>query len=428
MMDSQAIRVMVVDADPGGGHALQDILEKVEGIRVEVVARNKRMAISELKAANPEVLLVDLMLPRYRSIDVIQHVSDTLPETHILALSPGDPDHDRIILALHAGALGFITRDTDPVDISAALQAVHQGDRWLPLEETYEVLQEAAPELEVSEKQTRDRLTQLILGIIPLTGFIAALTAFLWREYWGSVGVRVVDLGVDPSTRLTDVLVFVLRLLGIFGPLLLVETWRGEIAAWISHRPGLTKIYNRAYNLHLGNLPIGKFLFSHWVGWFGLALIVLSIAFLLNQFVELILIMVVGPMVGVVLLANFLGLDNDLPAFLRLPRGRNGLILTIMGVIVLIFLGVLGGEVFVRGPDLRTDGVHGILVTKVLDVSARPVMLYDLDEKQEPLGALYLGGNADLYVLYDPCEETVRLVPVGSSRVEVIDQVICRPP
>ena len=88
----------------------------------------------------------------------------------------------------------------------------------------------------------------------------------------------------------------------------------------------------------------------------------------------------------------------------------------------------LGGEVFVRGPDLRTDGVHGILVTKVLDVSARPVMLYDLDEKQEPLGALYLGGNADLYVLYDPCAETVRLVPVGSSRVEVIDQVNCRSP
>ena len=428
MMDSQAIRVMVVDADPGGGHALQDILENVEGIEVEIVVRNKRMAISEVETTHPEVLLIDLMLPGYRSIEVIQHVSDTLPETHILALSPGDPDHDRIILALHAGALGFITRDTDPVDISAAIQEVHQGDRWLPLDETYEVLQEAAPELEVSEKQTRDRLTQLILGIIPLTGFIAAITAFLWREYWGSVGVRVVDLGVDPSTRLTDVLVFFLRFLGIFGPLLLVETWRGEIANWISHRSGLTKIYNRAYNLHLGKLPIGKFLFSHWVGWFGLALIVLSIAFLLNQFVELILIMVVGPTIGVILLANFLGLDDDLPVFFRIPRRRNGLILAIIGVIALIFLGVLGGEVFVRGPDLRTDGVHGILVTKVLDVSARPVMLYDLDEKQEPLGALYLGGNADLYVLYDPCEEAVRLVPVGSSRVEVIDQVICRPP
>jgi hypothetical protein len=55
-------------------------------------------------------------------------------------------------------------------------------------------------------------------------------------------------------------------------------------------------------------------------------------------------------------------------------------------------------------------------------------MLYDLDENLEPLGALYLGGNADLYVLYDPCAETVRMVPVGSSRVELVDQVNCPSP
>jgi len=51
-----------------------------------------------------------------------------------------------------------------------------------------------------------------------------------------------------------------------------------------------------------------------------------------------------------------------------------------------------------------------------------------LDENREPIEVLYLGGNADLYVLYDPCEEVTRMVPVGSSRVDVIDQVTCRPP
>jgi hypothetical protein len=55
-------------------------------------------------------------------------------------------------------------------------------------------------------------------------------------------------------------------------------------------------------------------------------------------------------------------------------------------------------------------------------------MSYDLDEKQAPLVALYLGGNPDLYVLHDPCTETVRFVPVGSSRVEHADRVTCRPP
>jgi hypothetical protein len=61
----------------------------------------------------------------------------------------------------------------------------------------------------------------------------------------------------------------------------------------------------------------------------------------------------------------------------------------------------------------------------VLGLSASPITLYDLDGNLDPLGALYLGGNADLYVLYDPCTETVRMVPVGSSRVELVDQVVC---
>ena len=86
---------------------------------------------------------------------------------------------------------------------------------------------------------------------------------------------------------------------------------------------------------------------------------------------------------------------------------------------------VLSAEVFLLGPDLRKTGLHGFLAPKVLDLSARPVMIYDLDEKHKPLGALYLGGNADLYVLYDPCKKTVRFVPVCASRVEFIKEVKC---
>ena len=48
-----------------------------------------------------------------------------------------------------------------------------------------------------------------------------AIIALLWREYWGQIGVRVADLGVDPTTRVTDVFVALLKVLGVFGPLLL---------------------------------------------------------------------------------------------------------------------------------------------------------------------------------------------------------------
>jgi hypothetical protein len=97
-------------------------------------------------------------------------------------------------------------------------------------------------------------------------------------------------------------------------------------------------------------------------------------------------------------------------------------------ILVIFFLVVVGAEIWIKGPDLRTDGVHGLLAPQLLGFTARPMVLYDLDGNLEPLGALYIGGNADLYVLYDPCAETVRLVPVGSSRVEMVDEVTCGPP
>ena len=158
----------------------------------------------------------------------------------------------------------------------------------------------------------------------------------------------------------------------------------------------------------------------------GLALLSLLI-WLLSVF-PLIVVIFLGPVVVVIQLANILDLDQELPEALQLPHLDSRRVILFLGVVIFVFLFVIGTEVWIMGPDLRTDGLHGLLVPEVLGFSAKPVRLIDLDGNLEPLGALYLGGNADLNVLYDPCAETTRLVPVGSSRVELVDQVICPPP
>jgi DNA-binding NarL/FixJ family response regulator len=427
-VSSKPIRVLVVDADPGGGDALSAHLNEVEGIEIVEVARNRRAAQQAAETAQPDVLLVDLMLPGYRSIDVVAHVAGTQPQVRILALSPADPPHDRIILAVQAGALGFVTRDAASSQFAAAVQQVHQGELWLPLQDTYEVLRDAAPELGVSAQERQSRLTGVLLGLLPLSGLVAAITALLWREYWGEIGVRVVDLGVDPTTRVTNVLVTILLLLAVFGPLLFIDGWVRAIGAWISTKPGLANARAKGRAFRVGQLPIGRLLFSHWLAWLVMALLVVTGGLLLNHFAQLVLIVFVGPAVAIVLLADALGLDDQLPETLHAPRLGGGRVLAVVGLFLFFFLIVLSAEVFVEGPDLRTDGMHGILAPEVLGLAARPVMIFDLDEKEEPLGALYLGGNADLYVLYDPCVETVRFVPVGSSRVMFIDEVTCPEP
>jgi len=365
--------------------------------------------------------MIDLMLPGYRSVDLIAKVSVSNPDIRILALGPGDIPHDRVILAIRAGALGFITRDTSHDEAEDALQQVFQGEHWLPLEDTYTVLGEAAAELTVTAQERRGRLGQVVLGLIPLTGMIAAITALMWRDYWGQISVRVVDLGVDPTTRMIDVLTTFLLVLAIFGPILFVRSWVEAIGKWIEIKIPSTAAWVVKAQKH----RLGRLVFNQWVARGALTLLLVSGLVWLTHIFTLIMAIVIGPVVGLVLLANLLDLDQELPDALRLPHLGARRVIVFLGAVIFIFLLVIGTEVWIRGPDLRTDGLHGFLAPQALGFSAKPMKLYDLDEKFEPLGALYLGGNADLYVLYDPCMEIVRLVPVGSSRVELVDRVVC---
>ena len=427
-MSEKPIRVLVVDAIPTEAGAMPRRAGEIAGIEVVGVAHNRNAALAQVEELQPDVLVVDLMLPGMRSIDLVRKVADTQPQVRILAVTPDDPPHDRIMLAAEAGALGFISRHASSSEYTAAIEQVHQGKPWLPLEQTYEVLQDGAGELAVSSHDRRSRLTEVLLGLIPLTGLVAAITAFLWRRYWGDIGVRVADLGIDPSSRMIDVVVVFVMIIGIFGPLLFVRPWVKALGKWIESKPQLARTVAKVRSLHLGKLPVGRLIINYWVAWVLGLLLVLSIMLLLTRVMTLIMVLFVGPAVAILLVANVLELDDELPNFLHLPHLDSWRVLGFLGLILIVFLLALGAEVLIMGPDLRADGLHGILAPKVLGFKAIPMMLYDLDEKHEPLGALYLGGNADLYVLYDPCTETVRLVPVGSSRVELIDRVDCRSP
>jgi DNA-binding NarL/FixJ family response regulator len=420
-MNTKTVRVLVVDADPSGEASIRALLGQVEGIEIVGIAHSKRAALKQVEETRPELMLVDLMLPGYRSIDLISQVRGTHPEINFLVISPGDTPYDRIIMAIRAGALGFITRDTDFDDISAAFQAVQQGEQWLPLEDTYDVLGEAAEELSETTQKRRGNLGQVLVGVISLSGMLAAISGFLWRHYWGEIGVRVVDLGVDPTTRMFDVFASLLIIIGIFGPLMFVKTWVEAAGGWIEkEHPSIAAWVVKARRRHSGRLFI-----NNWVARILLAFLLLSSLFALTRFMPLILIVLVGPTVAVILLANMLDLGQELPTVLQLPEQRASKVILFLAVVVIVFVLIMGVEVWVLGPDLQADGLHGYLAPEVLDFGAQPVLIHDLDGNLEPLGVLYLGGNADLYVLYDVCTENVRFVPVGSSRVEFIDEITC---
>lgn len=184
-MSEKPIRVLIVDANPQEAGAMPRRTSEVQrqshrrGIEVVGVAHSRSEALALIEDLQPDVLVVDLMLPGMRSIELVRRVAGDHPRVCILAVAPDDSPHDRIMLAAKAGALGFISRHAPFSDYAAAIEQVHRGEYWLPPQQTYQVLQEGADELGVSSHNRRTRLTEVLLGLIPLTGLVAAITALL---------------------------------------------------------------------------------------------------------------------------------------------------------------------------------------------------------------------------------------------------------
>lgn len=226
----------------------------------------------------------------------------------------------------------------------------------------------------------------------------------------GRIGVRPVDLAVDPTTRVIDVIVSMLLVIGFVGPLLFVGTWLDLLRDSRLNRGVLAKLLRRRRMAHL----------------------LVSVAWLLTAAVLAIgpdagLVLIVGPAVSVSVIAQVLGVSDELPRPLRIERVSMKAAIAGGLLVLFLFIAVLSYEVFVVGPDLRADGEHGLIAPRVLGVNAIPVRAVNVDT-EESNDVLYLGGNADLYVFVDPCDnDRVDYVSVGSHRLVVIDEVICAP-
>ena len=149
-------------------------------------------------------------------------------------------------------------------------------------------------------------------------------------------------------------------------------------------------------------------------------------AAVLSVYADIVLVLVIGPIVGISLLAATLDLTAELPQMLRIEfvSPRRAMFAAI--AVVFLFVSSLGAEVLIRGPEFGENGAEGGLVTKFMGFKAQPVIVTDVEGALPVRQRLYLGGNADLYVFVDPCNgDKVEMVSVGSSRIEIVDKISC---
>ena len=404
--DDDRVRLLVVARRPF------QVEELGLGGRSELESAHVVRRVNQIETAvdecDPNVVLIDTGFPEGGGFEAIGHVIALATGAGVVALTPDPPPPDHVARAARAGADGFVDVDAAADEFASALTAVANGGTWFPAEEVRGLLSAVADDLDTTSTERRSRMTGILIGLIPVTGVIAALLTFMWRKYLGQIGVRPVDLAIDPASRVVDAVVNLSLMLGIFGPLLFVGTWldllrgsradRGPIA-WLLGKPRTAQLVA--------------------------SVVVLAVTGLMAVGPDLVLVVVIGPTVAIAVIARVADLTDELPRFLRLEKIRPLRMLVGAGVALVVFMTVLAGETLFVGPDLDTRGAGGWIAPRIMGFKAQPVRAFDVDTG-EPREALYLGGNADLYVLVDPCnDDTVELVSVGSSRLVVIDEITC---
>ena len=125
MDSSTKVRVLLADRHQMVLEGLKRILESDDDIEVVGAARTCDDAVRKASQLSPDVIVMDMDMPDAGGIGATREVKRRLPEVRVLVMSFGD---DMVNEAIEAGASGFLTKDSETGEITAA---VHQGSRGL---------------------------------------------------------------------------------------------------------------------------------------------------------------------------------------------------------------------------------------------------------------------------------------------------------
>ncbi|HEY3229119.1 MAG TPA: response regulator transcription factor [Roseiflexaceae bacterium] len=120
------IRVVVVDDHPVVRHGLTAILRYEQGIEVVGDAADGAEAVRIILEQRPDVVLLDLRLPKLSGIEVMRQVRAQAPEVRFLVLTTYDTD-EYIGPALAVGAQGYLLKDATPDELARGVRSLVQG-------------------------------------------------------------------------------------------------------------------------------------------------------------------------------------------------------------------------------------------------------------------------------------------------------------
>ncbi len=160
------IEVLIVDDHGVVRQGLRTYLELLDDIEVIGEAENGLEAMAQVRQHQPDVVLMDLVMPEMDGIEATRQVSAISPSTRVIVLT-SFADDEKVFPAIKAGATGYLLKDVSPGDLANAIRAVHAGETHLHPDITKKLVDQlASPRSD--PRPTPDELTPRELEVLRL--------------------------------------------------------------------------------------------------------------------------------------------------------------------------------------------------------------------------------------------------------------------
>nr|WP_196791847.1 response regulator transcription factor [Motilibacter deserti] len=144
---------------------LQQLLAAVPDIDVVGAATDGDEAVDLAAALAPDVVLMDLSMPRVDGVEATRRILAQAPDAQVVVLT-SFVERERVVGALDAGAVGYLLKDGDPQDVVRGIRAVARGESPLDPKAARALLttRAARPTVEMTERE-REVLALLAAGL-----------------------------------------------------------------------------------------------------------------------------------------------------------------------------------------------------------------------------------------------------------------------
>jgi len=152
------IKVLIVDDHRLLIDGLRPILEKQRGIEIVGVAADGKEAIEQAQLHLPDIILLDISMPRLNGLDAARKILNDLPDTKIIMLSM-HADKRYIRESIHIGARGYILKESAISEVITAIREIQKGELFFSHEIETQVIQDYVKKIKDGDIPSHSPLT-----------------------------------------------------------------------------------------------------------------------------------------------------------------------------------------------------------------------------------------------------------------------------